>query len=305
MAEILSENQVNSIIKSLSDCIETKSGIGFKIPDINAPGLGNFLLVVIRIIEKGITTTFEPFATLIELVKNYNPIIPSNIPTFLDKIKDLIAKIVEMVKNPVEFIINLLLEPVIKNFTIPLIINFKMFGLPDFEFKIESEKFKDLEKEKREQIKEYISNTKEFIEQLAKFIILPIKIMIEFFISAVEMLAKIVTDTVNAALDLFTKFTSVDGIISIITDFFKTAIMKISIKIPDILGFTINKIDELINGITEYLDTIFSLKLPDIKAINIKYPEFSKISGLIVMLGCIVTWIINLIPVLPKLLFGL
>ena len=110
MAEVLTNNDIDTEITAFNNCSIDLSG--FNIPGINMPGLGSLIATFIRTIEAGLTTSFEPFLQLIQMVKD--------IPSLPGKITSFISDFNELLTDPINFIIKKLIDPIIKNFTMPI-----------------------------------------------------------------------------------------------------------------------------------------------------------------------------------------
>ena len=114
---IISENQIQAQLNILQQCL-IKEGISIDL-NIDQPGLGAFLHTLIRTLEKSITTPLQPIIALVRIVLDALSKGLNAITFFVDKIKDFIIGITELIENPFDFALGELLSPIINNINIP------------------------------------------------------------------------------------------------------------------------------------------------------------------------------------------
>jgi hypothetical protein len=114
---IISENQIQAQLNILQQCL-IKEGISIDL-NIDQPGLGALLHTLIRTLEKSITTPLQPIIALVRIVLDALSKGLNAITFFVDKIKDFIKGITELIENPFDFALGELLAPIINNINIP------------------------------------------------------------------------------------------------------------------------------------------------------------------------------------------
>ena len=147
---ILTIDMLNSFIKDINDCQKKNGGL-IEIPDINSPGIGNFIGVFCLSIDTGFANTFKPILELKKILTDYViPAVadPTKVIDLTNKLVEFTASIQNLVKDPFRFIIKELLKP-LDNFLLPLPLDLSMFipGMKvnlDKGFKIDNEVYSRL-----------------------------------------------------------------------------------------------------------------------------------------------------------------
>ena len=295
MAEVLTNNDIDTEITAFNNCSIDLSG--FNIPGINMPGLGSLIATFIRTIEAGLTTSFEPFLQLIQMVKD--------IPSLPGKITSFISDFNELLTDPINFIIKKLIDPIIKNFTMPIpsikILTQFLLGtidLKSIDFTIPSNilipaKFAIIAPTVQAEI---LKNLNLIIPKMLDFLLIPAKVMIGFFSAFVKLILDALSvDKLPAFVAKW--LTPIEGLMDMIGKLFGTVIGAIistftPVDISSILPLIISYITGIFTGVSDR--ALF-------KKLSLENPVFGSIKGIIATLQCFIEIVIDFIKKFPGL----
>lgn len=321
--QLITDNQIQAQINRLVECLQ-EAGIDLREININLPGEGSFIKTIIRAIEAGIITSFEPIIALINIIIEAIQAGISAPSVFIDRIVTVIEGITNLLADfplsVIDFIVNKLIKPITDNINIPfpsteIIIDILFRGVS-----INDLNWKQLFQERKLIIPEVLLNLPE--EELNKILLIfesfedsePIFIKIidvllfpiKFAISLIQSVVDIVTDLVENLFDAIAKVIEiatgpVEFVIELIADIFGSVILEfIPGDIKDIPGFAgkfLQLIIDLFSGkninIAEWIDN-----LPEI----LKAP-FSLIGNLLQLISCLISWLLGLLT--PTIILGL
>lgn len=295
MAKIISDDALNLAIADFNKTMKSISS--FNIPPINMPGLGTYMAVVIRTVEKGLTTSFEPFLKLVEIVKD--------IPKLPDTLKDFVNNFQEITKDPIGFIVKLMIEPISENFAMPIPSPGVIIGIlsgtqkiSEIDFDnpsniIQTAPFSKLPSAEKNSILKLI---KTIMPKMIEFLLLPAKIMINFFLGFV----KLIVDALDPSKlpDFVSQWSNpVKGIMEMIGKIFGEVIGGvIGTFIPVDISSAIPKLISFITGLFTGESTISKFK----KMVK-EDKLFSLLSGFVGLFIGIIEWMKKFIIEFPKL----
>lgn len=297
-AVIIDDVLLNALIDQINVC-QKDNGSPLEMPAVDEPGVGNIIMVFIRTIEKGFATNFQPILELKDLILNYliNP------PAFIDKILEFVDNIQQMITNPIDFILNQLVEPIAANIKIPLNLDLSAI-LPGFVVSI-NQGFLQNSADIQEGINKMI--TPEFFTKLLEFIIFPIKLIIgilqELIILIIEAVAAPLIKIAELVIKLTTDFQNaiVDIILGVIIEPIKT--LLISVVPGGEAAF--DNFENLVSGVMELITKILTLQPIDIDELISRIPDLNKVFGLVNIISCLFKSILTFIIQFPVLFFGI
>jgi hypothetical protein len=290
---------IQLFIDEINEC-QKKNGSTFELPDINSPGISNFLASALLVIDTALVTAFKPIAELKKILTDYViPAIanPKKVADLMKKLAEFMASIADMVKNPISFIVNEILKP-LQNLLIPVALDLSML-VPGLMVKLEKG-FASLPKGVVDQINKMISP--EWIEKIPKFILIPIHIMVGLFVKVIEKIVDAVSSPLTKIAKIVTDFTVnfVKSVNDIISAVLLTAIEPVlAMIVPG--GIDMASVTAAFSSI--FAD-VFSGKVPDIKGYQKQAPDLGKVWGFLSIIVCFIKTVLKFIVTFPKLFFG-
>ena len=303
MAEIITPEAFSKMLKKFDDNMKDLTGVSIpEVSNIDVPGLGSIITVIMRIIEMGLTTSFEPIVKLVEIVKD--------LKTLPDKLIQFISEWDSVFKDPVTFIINKILEPLIKYIVLPLpsvkiliqvlmgqislsdvdwskkenlLLPPKFLALPDYEERLK-----------------VISSGPKFITSMMGFVLIPLKVIIAFFKAFISKLV----DALNITkIVVFIKewINPVEGLMKMLGEIFGTVIGGVASSLFSMDKSSIEDIIKMVKdnfsiNIVKSFKTIFNdPKTP---------PPLKMIQGFFSMMAAMIEMIIGFIFQIPSLIFS-
>ena len=213
IGQVISTNALDDMITKFDGCMVDVTGSsipGLSGSTIQGPGLGSVMTTMIRTVEKGLTTSFEPFVDLISIVKN-----AANPAALISDVASFANDLQQITQNPEQFIINKLIDPITQNMSIPIpspttfitIITDFISGqsldkiLAGITFSgstiIEPQKFQDFAQKNEDQANTILSNIGKIISGMLKFLMIPIQAIISFFKAFIALIVKALSDVVG------------------------------------------------------------------------------------------------------------
>jgi hypothetical protein len=240
---------------------------------------------------------FKPILELKELILKHL-IKP---PRFISKIAEYANEIAEAISNPIEYILNELIEPISENINIPLSLDLSAL-LPGFKVNVDKG-FLKLPKELQELINKMLSQ--EYFDKLLEFILFPIKLMTGMFEALAKLIAQALASPVAKIPQLVIDFTAnfVNGVIGLITDLLGSILEPI---FNSIVPGGFENINKLISDVKEMIVKALTGKL-DIEFVKKKRKEskdFDKVFGFINIIICFMKAILVFIVMFPTAFFG-
>ena len=232
---LLSDEALEKLVKAGGEYYYKITGLELSTKE---PGLGSMLAAAIRGIEKAITTAFEPFIAMINMIQQAMPPSPDKLIEFIKKAIELIKGLGQLLEGApeslIDFAISKILGPVKKEMFIPLPSSadlFKMvtgdikFDEVDWAAKLENGEMiippklqEGLDKGETWATKHIadVLSVKKFLPKIVEFVLTPlktaikmleeiIKMVIDFvksLPSAIQALFKFVSDPMGAILEL-------------------------------------------------------------------------------------------------------
>ena len=295
MGAFLSADDINnSILKDFEACF-LKKGLHLTIPDIDVPGIGNILFVVIETLEKGIETALGPLGKALKLAMKIKDALtdPTALIELLKEVAELVAGLIEIVKNLIGFVIKQLLEP-LQKLAIPIIISIP--GIPPIEI---------LPNFPTEEIKKRIQDTidagSKFLEKVVQIILFPIQFTIKLLTSILDMVMDFLSDVVGKVVEFIQKLTNP---LKLITDMIAEFLATVIEQLGKTIAGVIEDADAFKNAIVEYVKDLLSFKPIDIKKYLDLSIDFSKILPFLALIGCVVSFILFLLPIVIKALIA-
>lgn len=321
-AQLITDNQIQTQINKLQECLES-AGIGLRETDINLPGEGSFIKTIIRAIEAGIITSFEPLIALINvIVEAVNAGIRAP-KVFIEKIVNVVNGITELLSglplSIIDFIVNKILGPIVDNINIPfpsteilIDISFGRINIQDINWKDLLDKQlliipPTLLKIPTDKLNEILLIFESFgdspiFTKIIEVLLFPI----DFAIGLIESVINIVSDLVTnlfSAIEKIVEIASgpVEFVIDLIGEIFGNVILKF---IPDDITVSIGFKDKFIELIKDFFSGIdiniskWIDNLPDF----LKTP-FRIIGNLLQLISCIIKWLLGLLT--PSTILGL
>lgn len=328
--EIISEEALQAEIDKIIECLK-KSGIEIE-TNVDDPGLAALIATLIKSIEKAIISAYEPVIALVNVVTEAIDAGFAAVKVFLEKIVKVIEGVAELLsKLPmsiIEFIVNKVLEPIMKNINIPFPnvqgiieiisgkisfndINWKQW-LEDGKLTI-PEKLKAKGEEKVNQVLtlfENINGSVPFLK-LLELLLFPFKFAIGVIQGILKKVQELVTnlfDAINEIVEIVSN--PVQFVLDFIGGIFAdvlAAIAKTFVPIkPEDVQLFIEKFKELILSIFK----IGAVKLDIDKWIESLPPSlksiFKQVVGFVKLIQCFIFWLVSLLtPQTILNIFGL
>jgi hypothetical protein len=328
-AKLIQDSALQGELDKISECLK-KSGIDLTI-DLSVPGLGALIATLVRTIEKAIVSSFEPLIALISTVMEALDAGIEAITVFIEKVAKLVSAIAELLANLpmsiIEFIVNKIIEPIIKNINIPFPSIEALIQILTFQIKLPDIDWDDWYKKGWLIIpQKLIDKGKKFVDEalqlfksvadgiaaaflkIIELLMFPIKIAMDLIKKVVEFVSGLVTnifDTIKSLLEIIKN--PVQWVLDFIGDLFADILsgimaLFVAIEIPDL--------NEFKKWVKEFIGKLFkigSIKF-DIDEWLKEVPEPYKsiletIIGFLKLLQCFILWIISLLS--PATILGL
>lgn len=308
MAEIITDSALNNMIENFHESLnECTTGVPFT--GIDQPGLSSIIATIIRVIEKGITSAFEPVLVLVEMVKNLITL-PADLIQFVSDWAPVFS-------DPIGTVIEFLLQPLIKNIVLPLPSIPNLIGLllgtktvTDIDWSKSSNillppKVKALDEDTQKklikllEIPNYINNI------FVKFILMPLQMMIEFFVGFITKVADALNPT--KIVEFITDWVPnpVNGLMTMFSDIFGPIIANVGASIS---GATDEEKEQMIQPTIDIVTETFQGNIPckeELAQKEAEHPALKKITGFLMFVINLIVWVIGFLPQLPQLLFSI
>lgn len=306
--QVITDSSINNMLSGFSSCMVDMTGVSIPgLSDNSGPGLGSIMTTMIRSVEKGLTTSFEPIVDLIGIVKN-----AANPADLATQLTSFASDFQQMSQNPEQFIINQLLEPVTTNMTIPIpnptimpqilldLISGKALSdiLSGINFTSAENillppKFQTFMQNNEQQANVILSGITGLISGAMHLIMIPIQAMIQFFIAFVKMILDAINPT-DIVSFIGQWSNPVKGLMTMLGKIFGDVVGSISSSLfPGIST----------SGITSAVTGIFTGEL-DRNAIKSLIPTLGPAGGLLGMTNCSIEWTISFIEQVPTLILS-